>query len=230
MLNNLLIATGTIVDLAIAALLLIVAVVGFCTGFMKNGLNNLFFAAKIVVIALLVPVLNKIGFIADMISALGGAFDFIGSTETQNAIAGVIIGAAEAIVLFILLSVVFGIVKWLLRKLAPKRGILKLIDRILGAVFGVALYGVLFLGILGVVGTIDDEKVQSALRGSKFQSINFMQDFCDKNLNLGDLIKDLSEKLPDGGGDGSPETPGGGEETPGGDDAPEVPEEQGGAA
>lgn len=165
-----------------------------------------------------------------MISALGGAFDFIGSAETQNAIAGVIIGAAEAIVLFILLSVVFGIVKWLLRKLAPKRGILKLIDRILGAVFGVALYGVLFLGILGVVGTIDDEKVQSALRGSKFQSINFMQDFCDKNLNLGDLIKDLSEKLPDGGGDGSPETPGDGEETPGGDDAPEVPEEQGGAA
>lgn len=119
MLNNLLIATGTIVDLAIAALLLIVAVVGFFTGFMKNGLNNLFFAAKIVVIALLVPVLNKISFIADMISALGGAFDFIGSAETQNAIAGVIIGAAEAIVLFILLSVVFGIVKWLLRKLAP---------------------------------------------------------------------------------------------------------------
>ena len=107
--------------------------------------------------------------------------------------------------LFIVLSIVFAIVKWLLRKLAPKAGVMKAIDHILGGVFNFALYGVIMLCLLGMVGTLGIEGVNKALDESKFQNINFMQEFCDKNLNIGNLIEeikggiDIPGQTPEGG-------------------------------
>ena len=133
-----------VAEIVIAVLLVIAVIVGVIFGFMKNGLNNLFFIAKIVAIVLLVPVFNKIGFIASWITSLGGVLPDALSESLRNMLATAVISLAEAIVLFIVLSIVFAVIKWLLRKLTPKMGVMKLIDHILGGVVNFALYGVIF--------------------------------------------------------------------------------------
>lgn len=206
MCNNLLFGAGSVADIVIAVLLVIAVIVGVIFGFMKNGLNNLFFIAKIVAIVLLVPVFNKIGFIASWITSLGGVLPDALSESLRNMLATAVISLAEAIVLFIVLSIVFAVIKWLLRKLTPKMGVMKLIDHILGGVVNFALYGVILLCLLGMVGTIGSESTDKALNESKFQSINFMQSFCDKNLNIGDFLEKLQGGVfvPEGGNNSLP--------------------------
>lgn len=227
--NNLLIGAGTVADLAVAALLVITVIVGLCTGFMKNGLNNLCFALSLVGAVLLVPVFKRIGFIAGLIDSLAGAFSFIGSETTQSAIAGGIVSVVLFLVLFIVFLIVCAIVKKILRAfIKPKHGLGKLLDRIFGAVFGVAFYGVVLFTLLGVVGTLPIEGVQNALAGSKFQQINFMQDFCEEKLNLGDLLKSLGvggSSDPEGGGETDDE---GGGTDGGAGDTTETPADEGG--
>ncbi|PWM75785.1 MAG: hypothetical protein DBX59_00640 [Bacillota bacterium] len=215
---NLLFAAGTAIDLVIAGLLLITAIVGLCTGFMKNGLNNLCFLAKIVVAVLLIPVLKGIGFIAGLQEGIGSALSFLGE-NMQAAVAGAVMSVLLFIVLYILLGIVFWLIKKLLRAIfKPQRGLGKLLDRIFGAVFGVAFYGVVLFTLLGAVGTLPAEGIQNALAESKLQKINFMQTFCDEHLNIGDLLESLQGALPETPDDGTEgETPApeeGGEELP----------------
>ena len=70
--------------------------------------------------------------------------------------------------------------------------------------------------------------VQNALAGSKFQQINFMQDFCEEKLNLGDLLKSLGvggSSDPEGGGETDDE---GGGTDGGAGDTTETPADEGG--
>ena len=57
-----------------------------------------------------------------------------------------------------------------------------------------------------MVGTIGSESTDKALNESKFQSINFMQSFCDKNLNIGDFLEKLQGGVfvPEGGNNSLP--------------------------
>lgn len=222
---NLLFAAGTAIDIAVAAILVLTAIVGLFTGFMKNGLNNLCFAAKIVLAVLLVPALKGVGFIGGLQDGIASALSFL-SAEMQASVAGAAVSVILFIVLYILLSVAFWLVKKLLRALIkPEWGVGKLLDRLFGAVFGVAFYAVVLFTLLGVVGTLPAEGVQNALAESKLQKMNFMQSFCDENLNLGDLLgslEDLVPAAPEG------ETPPEGEEPSGGETGETEPPAEGG--
>ncbi len=195
---NLLFATGTIIDLAMAAILLIVAIVGLCTGFMKNGLNNLCFLAEIIIGVLLVPVCKSIALIADLQNALASALGFL-SPNLQASVAGAVVSVVLFLILYILLSIVFALLKKLLRALIkPQRGVLKALDRIFGALFGMAFYLTVLFTLTGVIATLPTESIRNAFAESKLYQINYMREFCDENLNLGEWLASLETAIPDG--------------------------------
>lgn len=259
MLNNLLAfnVTEHIVDFVVLGILIVVAIVGLFRGFMKNGLNNVAVIGTFVLAIVLTPVivnaLGKAAFMAGVYSGIEKILGFVNEAARAQ-IAKTIVSVIVAIILLIVIALLMKLVKWILRKLIkPERGVLKVIDRILGCVVGIAIYGCLFLGLIGSLNTVP--AVKKYTENSYVQKVNFLNGFCEKNLNIGNIFAGLgggnegggnegggeqqppeggeegggSEVTPggnEGGGEVTPGGEGGGEVTPGGESTPETPENE----
>ncbi len=167
------------IDIIVIALLAIVAVVNFFGGFHKGPLNNIFTIVRLAGVVLLAPIIVKelkgIDAIASMITPLGASIDGIikGMGDT---IVTVIFYAIAALALFIVLGILLGILKWLLRyQFDPKREpatYVVIIDKVLGVVFSVAIYGAIILAILALLGNLGVPAIDGFLEGSKICEIN----------------------------------------------------------
>lgn len=193
--NNLIAATTfNIIDGVFIGIIVLVAIIGLCTGFMKNGLNNVATIGTIVGTVILTPILAKtllgITAIASLQESFVNMLASIGNEQTALSIFAVILYVVVALVLLLVIGLVFKLIKALLRKLIkPKRGVLKIIDRLLGMVFGVALYGCICFGLLGVIDTVDKPEVNTMMEQSFIEQHNFLKPFCEKNLNIGKLFE-----------------------------------------
>ena len=167
------------IDIIVIALLAIVAVVNFFGGFHKGPLNNIFTIVRLAGVVLLAPIIVKelksIDAIASMITPIGASIDGIikGMGDT---IVTVIFYVIAALALFIVLGILLGILKWLLRyQFDPKREpatYVVIIDKVLGVVFSVAIYGAIILAILALLGNLGIPAIDGLLEGSKICEIN----------------------------------------------------------
>ena len=169
----------TTIDIIVIALLALVAVVNFFGGFHKGPLNNIFTIVRLAGVVLLAPIIVKelksIDAIASMIMPLGESIDGIMSGMGDKVVT-VIFYIIAALALFIVLGIFLGIIKWLLRyQFSPKREpatYVVVIDKILGVVFGVAIYGAIILALLALLGNLGIPAIDTFLKGSKICAIN----------------------------------------------------------
>ena len=167
------------IDIIVIALLALVAVVNFFGGFHKGPLNNIFTVVRLAGVVLLAPMivteLKGIDAISSMITPLGASIDGIIS-GMGDTIVTVIFYVIAALILFIVLGILLGILKWLLRyQFSPKREpatYVVIIDKILGVVFGVAIYGAIILAVLALVSNLGVASIDTFLKGSKICEIN----------------------------------------------------------
>ena len=167
------------IDYIVIGLLALVAVVNFFGGFHKGPLNNIFTIVRLAGVILLAPMivteLKSFEAITSMITPIGAAIDGMISGMGDKVVT-IIFYAIAALALFIVLGILLGIIKWLLRyQFDPKREpatYVVIIDKILGVVFGVAIYGAIILAVLALVSNLGVPAIDGFLKGSKICEIN----------------------------------------------------------
>lgn len=200
----------SIVDIVVLALLLIVAISYLVKGFHKAGINDLMLIGIIVGVIFLTPILVieaiKLPFVITMKESLTASLASV-SPDLGETLTSVIVYALVIVVLLLALWLVSKLLKLILRAIfKPRNKFFKFLDKLLGMIFGIALYGVIFLGVVGAVATVEDPTIQAEMQKSIVQQNNPLADFCEKNLNVGDFILSLNPEAPsEEGGEGSGE-------------------------
>ena len=197
----------SIVDIVVLALLLIVAISYLVKGFHKAGINDIMLIGIIVGVIFLTPMLVaeaiKLPFVINIKDSLTASLASV-SPDLGETLTSVIVYAIVIAVLFLALWLISKLLKLILRAiLKPRNKFFKVFDKILGMIFGVALYGVIFLGVVGAVATVEDPTIQAEMQKSIVQQNNPLAEFCEKNLNVGDFILSLNPQPPEEGGEGS---------------------------
>lgn len=167
------------IDFIVIGILALVAVVNFFGGFHKGPLNNIFTIVRLAGVVLLAPImvteLKSFESISSMITPLGASIDGIISGMGDTVVT-VIFYVIAALITFIVLGILLGILKWLLRyQFNPKREpatYVVVIDKILGVVFGVAIYGAIILALLALLGNLGIASIDAFLEGSMICEIN----------------------------------------------------------
>ena len=172
---------GLYIDIGILAIIAIIAIVNFCVGFKKFGLNNLFTIGFFVALIFLAPVVIKyvvqIKFIEELIAKYS-------EDEMLSKVVNIAISVVSTIVLAIVLAIVLKIIKTILRKILPSKGNWNVVNKIFGGIFSIALYGVIFLFILGILNALQIPQVQQVLEGGFLYKINFLQKYCNTCVEL----------------------------------------------
>ena len=167
------------IDYIIFAILAISLVVGFFKGLIKQ----LLMVGGIIVVALLTATVSPF---------------------VQNWLAGIIAaeGTRAAVAMFatvILLSVVYGLLAWLVGKLLKKITLIKALDKILGGVMGIAVVYLVFAVIFGLF-TMTGEGFLPALKGwigEPIQNSWFNAHIYNNNFFGKWVIEGIAQKLID---------------------------------
>jgi hypothetical protein len=150
---------GNIIDIAFFGLLGLIAVINFFAGFHRGALDNIFTIIKIAGLVFLTGVIGNavkgIDAIASMLAMIAdpinGLLKGVGDT-----VANVVLMIVVGLVVLIVLSIVLAIIKHFIRKPFLKENdpgpVRVWIDRILGVIVSVAIYGVILLAVVAVVG------------------------------------------------------------------------------
>lgn len=184
---------GGIVDAVVVFILAIVALVNFLMGFRKCGMNNAFTALNIVLSCWLSSVISQTlinGALQQMIVESGE-----GAAVVQT-IWSVLLFVIFLLVLSLLFSICFGIIKWRIRKIKVESKMLKLVGRIASVCVSVVVYAAVFWVLLGVVHTTGSAAIDEMIGTSFFYSSNPLQAFCDQSLNIGGLIESIMQTMP----------------------------------
>lgn len=176
-----------ILDVAFVVFLLIVAIVGF-----KQGVGNFFTQEiKMVLIILgmfyLAPIL--VGLVCNNENVYNTISSWIPISDfAKNIVVRVFIYIVVMAIMAIIISVVTKIISNSIENADGDAKTLSTASKILGLVTHLVFYGLAFLTILGIVGTINTEGVNTFLSGSFVYQHNFMNGFCSTYLNFGALI------------------------------------------
>lgn len=188
-----------IVDYILLGLLLVVAIVSFIAGFSKTGLNNLVTLIKIALIVILSPMIVGV-----LMPKLSGIVDSIKSNLSENLqfLANIIVQVVAYIIVIIVLAIVLGLIFMVLKKLFRKINFsiapLKWIDRIVGLIFGVVLYGIILFALTGFLAQVPVEAMKNAFEASAVMKINPFVDLFAKYVDLSwvermiDMVKDMT--------------------------------------
>ena len=165
------------IDYIIFAILAISMIVGFVKGFIKQLLTF----GGIIVVALLTATLSPIvqGWLSGVIEAEG----------TRAAVA--------MFATFIVLAIVYGVLAALLRKLLNKIHLVKIIDKILGGIMGIAVVYLVFAVIFGLF-TMTGEgflPLLKSLIGEPIETSWFNANIYNNNFFGEWVIRDIAEKL-----------------------------------
>ena len=149
---------GHIIDIAFFGILGLIAIINFFAGFHRGALNNIFTIIKIVGLVFLTSVVGNAIKGMDMIaSTLAMIADPINGilAGVGDAVANVVLMFVVGIVVLIVLSIVLAIIKHFIRKPFLKENepgpVRVWIDRILGVIVSVAIYGVILLAVVAAV-------------------------------------------------------------------------------
>ena len=145
-----------IVDIVVISLVALAGLVNLIAGFHKGSLNNIFTIAKIALLIVLSPIvvgmLKKIDMVKGVLDSLATALEGIksfsqdlpamaGFFETLPTLVGDIVCYVIAVIaLFIVLSIVFALLKFIAKKIAHAGSAMRAIDRVLGLIFGIAFW------------------------------------------------------------------------------------------
>lgn len=163
----------TTIDIVIIGLLAFIGLINFFAGFHRGCLNNIFTIAKI---ALLVVLTGPVAEMLKGIESISGMVDGVvgGLPEQVQFIGSYIYMAIAFFALLIVLSIVLGILKALLRipfgRTREPSGFLKFLDKVGGLVFSVAFYGAIIFALLAIVSGVP--ALASVVEGSKLVEIN----------------------------------------------------------
>ena len=165
------------IDYVIFAILAISLVVGFFKGLIKQLLT----VGGIIVVALLTATVSP--FVQNWLSGL------IEAEGTRTAVA--------MFATVILLSVVYGVLAWLLGKLLKKINLIKFLDKLLGGVMGIAVVYLAFAVIFGLF-TMTGEGFLPSLKsflGEPIQNSWFNAHIYNNNFFGKWVIQGIAEKL-----------------------------------
>ena len=188
-----------IVDYILLGLLLVIGVINFIAGFSKMGLNNLVTLLKIALIVILSPMI-----VGALMPKLSGIVDSIKGNLAENMqfVADIIVEVVAYIIVVIVLAIVLGLIFMILKKLFRKINFsitpLKWIDRIVGFIFGVVLYGIILFAITGFLAQVPVEAMKNVFEASAVMKINPFVDLFAKYVDLSwigrmvDMIKDIT--------------------------------------
>ncbi len=189
---------GLILDIVLGGILLIIAIANCCKGFFKWGIKNLLFLIGVAVIIFVAPILVKllckIGFIQDLAVTVNNslsAIKFISNAGATLIIVGLFV--IVVVVLWIALHLLFIPIKKLAKKIQEKeKGFGKFIDKFLGLIFALALWGAIFFFVIAILRTANIVAVNNVIDGSYIYQyvINpYIQPLVDKFINLSALLK-----------------------------------------
>lgn len=164
-----------ILDYIVIGLLALIAIINFFAGFHKGALDNIFTIIKLVGLVFLTSLIGgavkKMDAVASTLAMIADPINSILS-GVGDAVANVILMAVVGLVVLIVLSIVLAIIKHLIRKPFLKENepgpVRVWIDRILGVLFSVAIYGAILLFVVAIVGAF----VPTLAEGSFIVSIN----------------------------------------------------------
>lgn len=188
-----------IVDYILLGLLLVVGIVNFIAGFSKMGLNNLVTLIKIALIVILSPMI--VGALMPKLSGIVGSIN-ANLPENMQFLGDIIVKVVAYIIVIIVLAIVLGLIFMVLKKLFRKINFsitpLKWIDRIVGLIFGVLLYGIILFAITGFLAQVPVEAMKNAFEASAIMKINPFVDLFAKYVDLSwiermiDMVKDVT--------------------------------------
>jgi uncharacterized membrane protein required for colicin V production len=166
-----------VVDIALIAFVALMGLINLIAGFHKFALSNVFTIAKIVLIVFLsTPVVGYIkqtgllaGVVGGLETSLSGLSEslvsFLGDTALKipSIVVNIIYYAIAVVALFMVISIVFALLKLLAKKISRAGSAMKVIDRILGLIYGVAFSAVIALVVLAVLNSLAPEIVAKSL-------------------------------------------------------------------
>ena len=162
-----------VVDIALIAFVALMGLINLIAGFHKFALSNVFTIAKIVLIVFLsTPVVGYIkqtGIFDGLETSLGGLSDSLVGVVGDFALkipslaVNIICYAIAVVALVIVISIVFALLKLLAKKLSRAGSFMKVIDRILGLLYGVAFSAVIALVVLAVLNAVSPAIVAKSL-------------------------------------------------------------------
>ena len=161
------------IDIVVICLLGFIGLINFIAGFHRGCLNNIFTIAKI---ALLVVLMGPVAELLKGIDAISSAVDGViaGLPEMVQFLGSYVYMAISFFVLLIVLSIVLGIIKALLRtpfgRYRAPSPVMVFLDRIAGLAFSVVFYGAIIFALLAIASGVP--ALASFLEGSKLVEIN----------------------------------------------------------